>query len=476
MAVLHNSKQKGLTLTGSRPEATAPALAVEEVRDLNRTTQRHAGVKAAQNAATEADVDKLTLNREAVARLDPSVSHKIDRWSAADQKRSGRCWIFAGLNSLRASVMATENIKDFEFSQGFVHFYDKLEKANHFLAAMIQLADRDIDDRTVQRLLSAPVEDGGQWNMFVAVIEKYGVVPKYAMSETWSSEHTASLNRDLATALRRGALDIRAAEDATSADAARRSALAAVHRILVVHLGLPPEEFVWQYRDADGVFHRQGTLTPREFAAKYLPEDLGDYVCVVNDPRNEYFRPYTVDQLGNVVGAPQVTYLNAPIDVLRHAAMASVVDGLPVWFGCQTTAFTERERGLWANDLYERSSFYGLDDGELELDKAERLRTGESLMEHAMVFTGVDLSEADIARSEDLKTDGDAVQARRWRVENSWGTEKADKGFWTMDDNWFGEYVFEVAVPPRYLPERLLAVSEEEPTVLPAWDPMGALA
>lgn len=455
----------------------AVSVPVEEVSQWNRDCGAEQSVRVSGNAAAQTDVDKLTLNRVVATGLDTSVSHKVDDWKVADQKRSGRCWIFAGLNSLRASVMQRENVKDFEFSQGFVHFFDKLEKANHFLVAMTELAGRDTDDRTVQRLLSAPVEDGGQWNMFVAVIQKYGVVPKYAMPETWSSEHTASLNRDLNTALRRGALRVRAAQ-AAGADVAqvRLEILRVVHRILVVHLGVPPEEFVWQYRDKDGQFHRAGKFSPRQFAQAYLPEDLADYVCVVNDPRNEYGRAYTVDQLGNVVGAPQVTYLNAPIEVLKKAAVASVVDGHPVWFGCQTTAFTERERGLWAADLFDRAGFYGLAPEELEMSKADRLLTGESLMEHAMVFTGVDLPDAEVRSSADLPEDVAEIAPRRWRVENSWGEEKADKGFWTMDDNWFEPYVFEVAVSPQYLPDDLLAARGQEPVVLPAWDPMGALA
>lgn len=473
-----------MSTTGQNTPADG-AVAVDQVRDWNESVGSEPAVRVATNAATVTDVDKLTLNRGAVTALDTSVSHKVDDWAVADQKRSGRCWIFAGLNSLRAAVMSKENIKDFQFSQGFVHFYDKLEKANHFLVAMDQLADRELDDRTVQRLLSQPVEDGGQWNMFVAVIEKYGVVPKYAMPETWSSEHTASLNRDLHTVLRRGALRVRAAagapESGASRDdaavvAAREETLRAVHRVLTVHLGVPPESFVWQYRDKDGGFHRDGEFTPQEFGEAYLPEDLGDYVCVVNDPRNGYNHAYTVDRLGNVVGAPKVTYLNAEIDVLKRAAIASVVDGHPVWFGCQTTAFTDREKGYWASDLYDRAGFYGLDAEQMEMDKADRLRTGESLMEHAMVFTGVDLPDENVSSSADLPATAEEIAPRRWRVENSWGDEKADKGFWTMADNWFAPYVFEIAVPPRYLPDELLAARDEEPTVLPAWDPMGALA
>ncbi|MBC3185654.1 C1 family peptidase [Corynebacterium sp. zg-331] len=424
----------------------------------NRDLVDDAAARLAGSMVAGTDIDRIALNRRAVTSLDTSVSHKVDQWAVADQKRSGRCWIFAGLNSLRGAVMARHGIEDFEFSQAYVHFYDKLEKANYFLSAMFDLRERPLDDRTVSHLLATPLEDGGQWNMFVSVVDKYGVVPKYVMPETHSSSHTAKLNRDLLSVLRRGTVLLREAPEGEAARV-RGEVLGDVYRILVIHLGVPPERFIWQYRDKEGVFHREGEVSPREFARRYLPDDLGDYVCVVHDPRHDYYARYTVEHLGNVVGAGPVTYLNAPVGVLKAAAARAVAEGLPVWFGCETTRQAERETGVWAADLYDYEAVYGVEMG---MTKEQRLRTGESLMEHAMVFTGVDLDEEGAPR--------------RWRVENSWGAEKADKGFWTMDDSWFDPYVFEIAVPPRFLPAEVLAAGEDEPIVLPAWDPMGALA
>ena len=225
------------------------------------------------------------------------------------------------------------------------------------------------------------------------------------------------------------------------------------------NLGLPPEDFVWQYRDKDDEFHRAGTYTPQEFAQEYLPADLGEYVCVVNDPRNAYGELYTVEYLGNVAGK-RVTYLNAPVEVLRDAARASIEDGQPVWFGCDTDQQSDDEHGVWAKHLHDYEAFYGV---EMDLDKAQRLRLHESMMTHAMVCTGADIAD-----------DG---TVNRWRVENSWGPKKADKGFWTMADDWFDEFVFEIAVHPSRLPEQYqAALQSESVTTLPAWDPMGALA
>lgn len=451
---------------------------IDHLPEWNEALAADASARVARNALAGADVDQVTLDR---ARLvDPVTEIKIDDWKVADQKRSGRCWIFAGLNSLRGSVMRRTGIKDFEFSQAWVHFHDKLEKANYFLAAMAELAGRDLEDRTVTHLLANPVEDGGQWNMFVAVVRKYGLVPQYAMPETWSSEHTDHLNRDLNAILRKGALRIREAARSGAGDAAadtdaavsrvREETLRDVYRVLVIHLGTPPERFDWHYRekpapgaagdsDARGAFHRGGVLSPRQFAERFLPDDLGDYVCLVNDPRNEYGRTFGVEYLGNVVGAPPVTYLNVSAEVLKAAARAAVEDGQSVWFGCDSLRFSDANHGVWADRLHDLAGLYGV---ELDTTKEERLRTGESMMVHAMVLTGYDA--------------GSEATPAKWRVENSWGPDKADEGYWTLVDDWFDPYVFEVAVPRRFIPAELLDALAGEPIMLPAWDPMGALA
>ncbi len=401
--------------------------------------------------------------------LNPTVSHKVDTWAVANQKRSGRCWIFAGLNSLRGAIMAETKIKDFELSQTYLHFWDKFEKANYFLSSMIELADRDELDRTVSHLLGNPIDDGGQWNMFVALVEKYGVVPQYAMPETNSSSNTAKMNRDLEAVLRRATMRIRGAA-AGERNGLREEALRDVWQVLTAHLGLPPEKFVWQYRNKDDEFTRAGEFTPQQFAEKYLPGNLGEYVCVVNDPRHEYSKTYGVEYLGNVVGAKPVTYLNAPMEVLRNAVRESLVSHQrPVWFGCDTEAQADGEHGVWDPKLFDYSATYGVD---FSMNKLQRLVSGDSLMTHAMVFTGCDLAEM----PNDENSAAGTPTVNRWRVENSWGADNADKGFWTMADSWFDEYVFEVAVHRDLLPEEYQAALDTEPQMLPAWDPMGALA
>lgn len=417
--------------------------------------------RIAQNAVTTTSVDTLSLDRAVVTSIDTSVSDKVDTWKAANQRKSGRCWLFSGLNFLRGQVIQELKLDEgFEFSQNYQHYWDKLEKANWFLTAMAELADRDLDDRTVHQLLADPIGDGGQWDMFVSLVKKYGVVPKYAMPETESSSNTHAMNAQLSAILRRGALLVRDAATRGVADEARLSVLEQIHRVLTIHLGTPPTSFTWQYRDRDKNFVRAGELTPLQFADKVLTVDVADYVCLVNDPRpaSGYLKTFTVDQLGNVVGGRPIRYLNVEIAAIKKIVADIIVAGRPVWFGCDTAQQSDRQLGIWDARLHDYQGLYGI---ELDTTKAERMLTGESLMTHAMLLTGVDLLDG---------------SPRRWRVENSWGDDKADKGFFTMNDSWFDEYVFEVAVPRSALDADQLAALQTEPTVLPLWDPLGALA
>jgi bleomycin hydrolase len=415
--------------------------------------------RVAQNAVAQTSIDEIALDREVVVGTDTTVSNLLDDWSVTNQKKSGRCWLFAGLNLLRVGAARAMNLKEFEFSQNHLMFWDKLERANFFLESMIETADRDLDDRTVAFLLSDVTNDGGQWNMFVALVAKHGVVPKTVMPETHSSSQTARMNEILQSVLRQGALELRACP-ADEQQACKQGIVEAVHRILCIHLGTPPERFRWQWTDKDKGFHRDGEMTPRDFAAKYVLLPLEEYVCLVDDrrPTSPKGRTFTVEYLGNVVGGSPVVYLNVDMAVMKKAAMEAIVGGTPVWFGCDVAKMRNNELGIWDASLYNLESVY---DVTFSLDKAQRLAVHDAMMTHAMLFTGVDV------------VDG---SPRKWRVENSWGDEKGDKGFWTMNDNWFAEHVFEIAARRDQLPPELLAALEAEPIVLPAWDPMGSLA
>jgi len=430
--------------------------------DLERLRKEFATdltAKLLQNVLTTSELKDVALDHDVVMATDTTMSHKLDDWKATNQKKSGRCWLFAGLNLFRVGAAAKLNVKEFEFSQNHAMFFDKFERANYFLQAVIDTADRSTDDRTVSTLLQDCMGDGGQWNMFVAVIKKHGVVPKSVMPETISSEGTAQMNASLRQVLHTTARVLREASAESRPDIVNKT-LTTVWRALCLHLGTPPERFFWQWTDQDKQFHRDGWLTPQEFQQQYFTIDAEDLVCLVHDPRasSPYGRTYTVDLLGNVVGAPQVVYLNVEMATMKKIAADMIVDGTPVWFGCDVAQQMDRNRGIWDARLHDLEGIYAT---ELTLDKAARLDYHQTLMTHAMLLTGVDL------------VDG---RPRKWRVENSWGDANADKGFYTMNDSWFDEYVFEIAAPRSKLPADLLAALHEEPRVLPAWDPMGALA
>ncbi len=428
---------------------------------LRKDFSANPAYRLAQNAVTRVTIDDVAINRDVINNTDHALSVLLDDWKVTDQQRSGRCWLFAGLNLLRVGAMKKMGLKEFEFSQNFAMFWDKIERANYFLEAIIETADRDVDDRTVAHLLEAVADDGGQWNMFVAIVNKHGLVPKAFMPETQSSGDTGRMNSALRGLLRQGAKSVRAAA-AHGIDAARAEkadVLRVVYRVLCIHLGTPPEQFDWQWTDKDREFHRDGVLTPREFAARYVELPVDDYVCLVHDPRpsSPVGRTFTVQYLGNVLGAPPVTYLNVDMALMKDIASTTLQGGEPVWFGCDVGKMMSNDYGLWDAGLFDLPSVYGT---EFTLDKADRLIYHETQMTHAMLFTGVDVLDG---------------VTRKWRVENSWGATRGKDGFYTMNDSWFDEYVFEIAARRSALPDGLRDALDTKPIVLPAWDPNRAL-
>jgi len=433
-----------------------------QVAELRKGFAANPSNKVAQNAVTNVQLPDLTLDRNLVQNMDSSFSTKLDDWKVTAQMKSGRCWLFATLNLFRVGAMKKMNLKNFEFSQAHIHFWDKFERANHLLEAIIETADRPVDDRTIHFLLSDPIGDGGQWNMAMNLIRKHGLVPKSAYPESNTSSATRWMNTELKNILRSSACEIRAIlEGGGTEDEAREhkeKRIADVWKMLCIHLGTPPKTFDWQWRDKDDEFHRKGRMTPQQFAAEYVDIEWEDYVCIVNDPRNEYYRTYTIDFLQNVAGGPPVVYLNVPSKEMKAVTQRLLEDGMPVWMGCDVGKEMDRKKGLWDADLFDVEGLYGVEYG---MDKADRLRHNQTMMTHAMLFTGVDVVNG---------------RARRWRVENSWGGETGQKGYYTMNDSWYDEYMFEIAAPTSYLNEKMVAGLETEPVVLPAWDPMGSLA
>ncbi len=419
----------------------------------------------AMNAVTSAGVLKAAENYQARRQTRHAFSIQLEQGSITNQKSSGRCWMFAALNVMRFDVIHKLNLKDFELSQSYPLFYDKLEKSNYFLENILKTLDEPTDGRLISFLLQSPVGDGGQWDMFANLVRKYGVVPKDAMPESVSSSATREMASILTEKLREDACILRSAHDKgvslEELKAKKTAMMEEVYRLLCICLGKPPKTFDFEVTDKDGHFIRGWNLTPLQFFEQYVGWNLDDYVSLINAPTKDkpYHRSYSVRFLGNVTEGRPVRYLNLPIEELKKAAIAQMKNGSPVWFGCDVGKSSGREAGIMDLDLYDREELFNLS---FTMNKAERLDYGQSLMTHAMVFMGVDLD--------------DEGRPLRWRVENSWGKEPGKDGYYVMTDRWFDEYTYQVVVDKKYLPADFLAEYESEPVLLQPWDPMGSLA
>ena len=439
-------------------------LSVEDLQSLRDSFTADETNRIAMNAVTAAGIDKVAKNYDRARLLQRRFSTIVDNGEATHQDRSGRCWLFSSLNVARFVAKKNMNLEQFEFSQNYAMYYDKLERVNYFLKDMACLveAGEPEDSRLVQHLLREVMGDGGQWTMAMNVYKKYGAVPKDLFPETESSKNTDPMNNKLCKLLRQAVAHMY--ENPENIDQIVKNATEAGHRILTIHLGEPPVSFDWEWTDKDDEFHRDGEITPVEFWKKYVGSaDLESYVCLVDDPRKEHpkGRKIAIEHLGNVVGGDATEYLNVPNQFMKDCVRRVLVEqGIPVWFGAECGPMMDREAGAWATDLFEYDRVYGV---RFDLSKEQRVRFGNSAMDHAMAFAGVDVAD-------------DGTTTRRWRVENSWGDKIADKGYFTMSDDWFTEYVYEVAVPKALLPEEYQKALEEPAISLPAWDPMGALA
>ena len=420
---------------------------------------------AMENAISHNGLLASLEKRSAAVENTPIFSLDLTKDKVSDQKASGRCWMFAALNTFRHKMIAGFQLEDFELSQAHTFFWDKYEKSNWFLEQVIATADQELTSRKVKFLLDTPQQDGGQWDMVVSLFEKYGVVPKSVYPESISSSDSRELNQILNKLLRQDAQILRelAAEGAESAElqAKKEELLQEVFNFLTMNLGLPPRQFDFSYRDKDNHFHSESGLTPLTFYQKYVDLKLDDYVSIINAPTADkpYGRSYTVEMLGNVVGSKPVRYLNVEMDRLKELAIAQMHAGETVWFGSDVGQSSNRKAGVMAEGMHD---FTASMDIRLTQNKAGRLDYSESLMTHAMVLTGVDLDENG--------------KAKKWKVENSWGEKVGNKGYFVASDAWMDEYTYQIVVRKEFLTAAELAAYEAEPLVLAPWDPMGALA
>lgn len=438
------------------------AITDEQLKAWERLAETPA-CRMAGMALSKTDINAVSYVPAAAWKMRHTFSVEIPTMKATQQAHSGRCWLFAATNVLRENVAGALNLEQFELSQSYLAFWDKFERCNYFLECMLELADRPTDDRTVSFLLQTGVHDGGQWDMFAAIVKKYGLVPKDVYDETYQCTHTNGMNQVLNRNLKGCAAKLRRmaarGESEEAIQAEKNEMLGKVYAFLCACYGEPPKQFDFAYVDKDKEYHMEKGLTPLAFYEKYAAEQMDKLVCIINAPTRDkpWHEMFTVRYLGNVVGGEGVRYLNLPLDEFKQAVIAQLQAGKVVWFGSDVGKHGERDLGVWDDQSYHAELLTGLD---LHLSKEDALDYGFSAMNHAMVLTGVNLEDG---------------RPTRWKIENSWGDEHGQKGYYICSDTWFDQYVFQAAVEREYLGD-LAANLAKKPIELSPWDPMGTLA
>ena len=412
-------------------------------------------------AASNTALADIAFDPVNAAKLDRSFSIEIPTTGITNQKQSGRCWLFASMNLMREAVIKNCNLDSFELSGNYFAFWDKFEKINFFLESVIASADLEVGDRTLDWILQG-IGDGGQWDMMVSIVKKYGVVPKSAMPETFQSSSTRYFSQFINMHLRKDAIELRQlVSEGKDPEPRKEEMLSDYFRALSICFGEPVQEFDFEYRDKDKEFHADYHLTPQAFYEKYVGIDLSDYVSVINAPTADkpYGKTYTVQYLGNVIGG-SIRYLNLPIEDLKALTIAQMKDGELVWFGSDCGKYGDRTRGIWDQASFRYNEIFGGMD--FSLTKEQRLDYRDSAMNHAMVLCGVNLDENG--------------KPNRWKIENSWGEEAGEKGYYVASDAWFEAFTYQVIINKKYLTDEWKQALTEEPIELKPWDPMGTLA
>ena len=418
--------------------------------------------RALRNAICSNDIRKLAVNQTNQGEMDTYFSHRVPSKGITDQQSSGRCWLFTGLNVMRAKAIAKYNMPAFEFSEIYPFFWDQLEKSNLFLQGIIDTSDKPLEDKTVQWLFQHPLSDGGTFTGVADIVGKYGLVPKEAMPETNSSNNTSQMAELISLKLKEYGLQLRE----LGTNGAKRSVmleektkmLGTIYRMLVLNLGVPPTEFDFVRKDAQGNPVETEHHTPMSFLEKYGDKDLlTNYVMLMNDPSREYYKCYEIDYDRHRYDGKNWTYINLPVADIKEMAIASLKDSTMMYFSCDVGKFLNSKRGLLDVNNYDYESLMGTTFG---MDKKQRIQTFSSGSSHAMTLMAVDLDK-----------DGKPL---KWMVENSWGPQAGYQGHLIMTDRWFDEYMFRLVVETKYVPEKVKELLKQKPIRLPAWDPMFA--
>ena len=434
----------------------AHELTVQELEKFSADFNKNPKNEVVARAAQRSGVLEASYNDRVQSELTRVFSTELDTDNVTNQKHSGRCWLFATLNVLRHEFGKKYKAKDFTFSQAYNFFWDKIERANMFYNRILDSADMPLDSRQVKSDLDFAGADGGQFQMAAALVEKYGVVPSYAMPETFNTNDTTGFATALGDKLKKDALVLRHLKQEGKDDEIKKTRekfLSEVYQMTAIAVGEPPKKFDLEYRDDDKKYHLEKDLTPLEFLHKYLGDvDFDDYVVLTNAPDHEYGKLYGLPAEDNVSGSLRIKLLNVPMEYLTAASIAQLKDGEAVWFGNDVLRQMDRKTGYLDTNLYKLDDLFGVD---LKMSKADRLKTGVGEVSHAMTLVGVDEDNGEV---------------RQWKVENSWGDKSGAKGYYVMNNEWFNDYVYEVVVHKKYLTDKQKELAEGPITDLPAWD------
>ena len=436
----------------------------EHLDELLKEYEQDKVCTVARHALSNQDIAVAAASKDIVSQMDFNFDIDIKTASVNNQKASGRCWIFAACNGIRDLIGKKINVGSFKLSQSYIAFYDKLEKLNYTLEALIETIDRDYDDRTVQFLVQSGIGDGGQWDMLVNVVEKYGICPKNAYVETYTSNNTRILNSLLNGEIRKFASEARAVKvkkGMKGVEELKELYMRRFYRALVSCYGVPPKTFDLKYTDDKGQFQIVRGFTPKSFYDKYVGKRLEDFVSCINAPTKTkpFYKSYTVEYLGNVKGGKIVKHLNLPMERLKELILAQLKDGKIVWFGSDVASYGDRMRGVWDDREFDFKSLLDLD---IKMDKGESLDFRSSAMNHAMCITGVAFDEKG--------------NPTKWKIKNSWGNDRGKEGFFIMSASWFDQFTYQAVVDKKYLTKEELDAYNADPIVLKPWDPMGSLA
>ncbi len=444
-----------LTITLSYAQKTITEKQLTEIKSSYNSGDAY--MKAVTNAVSNNKINDLALNRQNIGKFDHEFKYKVKTNGITDQESSGRCWMFTSMNVMRPKAMQTFNLPMFEYSQNYLYFWDIFEKSNLFLEGIIETRNKKIDDREVDWLFGNVVGDGGVWNSFTNLAEKYGLVPKEVMPETHSSENTRMTIKLIRRKLRGEALKLRNMKGTDDVlRKAKITMLKDVYKMLCINLGEPPAQFMWRYKDKDGNLTEYKKYTPKSFMKASLGDiHYSDYIMLMDDPSKSYYKLYEIKKDRNISEGKNWKFINLPAKEIKKYALKSLQNNEAMYFSCDVGKQLNKDEGLLDTKNYDYESLFGV---KFDMNKKERILSHESGSTHGMALIG-----ADVDRNGKIT---------KWLLENSWGKSAGHNGYLTMTDRWFDEYMFRVVILKKFIDEKTLKILNQKPIILPPWDPM----